>query len=98
MSNKRTKNKKLNTHYPFLISWNKNTENQNFASSVKRETNKTDIEIGNKDKSIENAKKLVISNEIEFIKKDIKKSLATTSFILLLEIMIYLAWKRFFLL
>ncbi len=98
MSKKRTRNEKENVHYPFLVSWDGGSKSRLSQGSVKRETKKTSSTNSNEAAPLKKAEPKAISEETEFIKKDIKKSLITTSFILIVELVIYLAWKKFFLL
>lgn len=98
MSKKRTRSEKENVHYPFLISWDRGTENNNLQGSVKRETKKPKLGEADEATPTKKANTLAISEETRFIKSDIKKSLIMTSLILILELVIYLAWKKFFLL
>lgn len=94
MSKRRTRVEKENVHYPFLISWQGSTKNKAPEARVKRESeNRTSPEI-HEARHPKSAEILAKDEENTIIKKDIIKSLLTTSLILILELVVYLAWKR----
>ena len=89
----RTRKDKENPHYNFLYSWQPKPENKAY---VKRESNLTGT---NKAIKLSNTKRAEIQAKDEVnvrIKKDIVRSLILVSFILILEVVVYLAWKRYF--
>ena len=97
MPKKRTRNEKENVHYPFLVSWSESSKSNKSQGSVKRETKKSSTTYTGESTPTKKADALANSEETQLIKNDIKKSLITTSLILILELVIYLAWKKFFL-
>jgi hypothetical protein len=94
MAEHRTKKQKEAPHYNFLYSWQPKPQ---FQARVKRE------EVFAKSLTEPNqprAKRADIQAKDEAtgrIRKDIIKSLILISFVLALEVVVYLAWKKFFL-
>ena len=87
MGEHRTRKQKENVHHNFTLSWTP-------ASLVNRQIN-----IGSREKTLgskgaERADLLAKDHSGSGTKRGIIKSLITVSFILCLELVIYLAWKR----
>ena len=89
MSIQRTRKNKENPHYNFLYSW---TPSQ---PRVKRESVLTDKAIPVKLSASKRAEIQAKEDSFGRIKKDIIKSLILVSFILILELVVYLAWSKF---
>jgi hypothetical protein len=89
MSIQRTRKNKENPHYNFLYSW---TPSQ---ARVKRESVLTDKEVIVKLSASKRAEIQAKEDSFGRIKKDIIKSLILVSFILILELVVYLAWSKF---
>jgi hypothetical protein len=92
MAEIRTRKSKENPHYGFLVSWQPKEAKR---SHVKRETQiGKDIRIA----SVRHGKKadsLAREQASGSAKKGIVRSLIRISLILILELVVYLAWKRF---
>lgn len=86
MSKKRTRSQKQNTHYNFSLSWSP-------QARVNRQINIGSKAKNTASKDINNADITVKEPSGTNLKKDIIKSLITVSFILSLELVIYLAWN-----
>jgi hypothetical protein len=86
----RTRREKETAHYNFLYSWTPS------GPRVKRET-KTASGAQNPKLAASKRADIQAKDEAnERIKKDIIKSLILISFVLALELMVYLGWKKFF--
>jgi len=88
----RTRKNKENPNYRFLVSWEPKEAKR---SHVKRETkisHKTEIASARHEKK---ADSLAQGPSSALVKKDIIRSLILISLILILELVVYLAWKRF---
>lgn len=97
MSRKRTRERKENIHYPFLVSWQESSKKDSSQASVKGESKNARLSESQIVANPKRADNQANWAEFEFIKKDIVKSLITTSLVLILEVVVYLAWKRIFL-
>jgi hypothetical protein len=89
MAQKRTRKEKANPHYEFLVSWSpKEGGVKGELDSVKSSSEPTGVRA-------KRAMLLAKEGTGTPIKKAIVKSLVSVSFILILELVIYLAWSRF---
>lgn len=88
----RTKKQKETTHYPFLVSW---TPKLGSEARVKGESKLAKTMPVPKLTRAERADLLAKDASLGRIKKDIIRSLILVSFILALEVVVYLAWSRF---
>lgn len=84
----RTRKNKENPHYNFLYSWKPSEPRVNRESNLPEKTLKTG------QSHTKRANLLAKDDETPRIKKDIIKSLILVSFVLILEMMIYLALHR----
>jgi hypothetical protein len=89
MSITRTRKNKEHPHYNFLYSW---TPSQ---AHVKRESALTNKDVSVKLSASKRAEIQAKEDSFGRIKKDIIKSLILVSFILILELVVYLAWSKF---
>lgn len=87
MGEHRTRKQKENVHHNFTLSWSP-------TSLVNRQINIGSSEKTLGSKGIERADLLAKGHSGSDTKRGIIKSLITVSFILCLELVIYLAWKR----
>ena len=94
MAKKRTKKQKQNPKYPFLVSCDQGSESMPSGEAVKGQNESTPKPGSTKTKSAKNAYFLEKGANPASIRHDIIKSLAVTSFILGLEIVIYLISQR----
>lgn len=92
MSGKKSYKSKKNPHYGFLIS---QQENQSKIAYVNRETNFAKFNHTASVKHSEKADSLAQPEAKTLTKKDILRSLAIISLILILELVVYLAWNKF---
>lgn len=89
MSEHRTRKNKENPHYNFLYSW---TPSQ---ARVKRESDSGQAVSVRKPLEAKRAEIQAKDEATPRIKKDIIRSLILVSFVLALEVVVYLAWKRY---
>lgn len=92
MAIQRTRKDKENPHYGFLVSWQPKTS---FQARVKREQ---DFDLKPEKLASRHAKRaesLAQEGLASNTKSSIIRSLILVSFILILELVVYLAWKRF---
>jgi hypothetical protein len=89
MSVTRTRKNKENPHYNFLYSWAPS------EAHVKRESVLTNKEAVVKLSASKRAEIQAKEESFGRIKKDIVRSLILVSFILILELVVYLAWSKF---
>lgn len=94
MAEQRTRKQKETVHYPFLVSWQPNEGSQ---ARVNRELNSISYSKPKKLTASKRAEELAKEGESVRIKKDIIRSVILVSFILVVEVVVYLAWKKFFL-
>jgi hypothetical protein len=92
MAEIRTRKNKQNPHYGFLVSWNGNEPK---TASVKRETKFAGSIETNSARHAKKADSLAQAVNGSYIKKDLLRSLATIGFVLILELVVYLAWIKF---
>jgi len=85
----RTRKNKENPHYNFLYSWAPS------EAHVKRESLLTDKAIPVRLSASKRAEIQAKEDSMTRIKKDIIKSLILVSFILITELVVYLAWSKF---
>jgi hypothetical protein len=97
MSKKRRRSQKEKVRYPFLMSRQTSSINGLTRTSVKRESKNFSQEGNTKTRLTEKANIQAISEETRLIKNDIKKNLMITCLVVVIELVIYLAWKKFFL-
>ena len=93
MSKRRTKEEKKSANYRFL--WNLNQSiNYTQITSSKKQIEDIKTNQAKELNPLQNSKKVdKYTNNMTFIKKDIVKSLALTTFILALEILLYFVWR-----
>ena len=92
MAEHRTRKNKEETHYPFLISWQPETSKNKY---VKGNLKPSEYRPEPKVSASEKADILAKAEANNRIKKDILRSIILVSFILALEMVIYLAWIKF---
>ena len=85
----RTRKNKENPHYNFLYSWTPSEPH------VKRESNLEDKKISVKLSASKKAAELAKEDSEARVKKDILKSLILVSFVLIAEVVVYLARNKF---
>ena len=85
----RTRKNKENPHYNFLYSWKPS------EAGVKRESQLTDKTNSMKLPASKRAEIQAKDESLARTKKDIIKSLILVSFIIILELVVYLAWSKF---
>ena len=91
MTKRRTKKQKKDPKHPFLVSWEGTPAKQSHESTVKRQ-NKTQAKANSKKSGqSKNAYLLEKGANLASVRHDIIKSLIITSFILGLEVVIYLS-------
>lgn len=88
----RTRKQKENPHYNFLYSWQPKGGGE---ARVKGESKTAPEQKIPKSSASKNAEIQAKDESTVRIKKDIIRSLFLVSFILALELVVYLAWKRF---
>ena len=89
MAVQRTRKNKENPHYNFLYSWTPS------EARVKRESDSKQIPLVRKSAQPKRAEIQAKDEATPRIKKDIIRSLILVSFMLALEVVVYLAWKRY---
>jgi hypothetical protein len=92
VAKKRTKKQKQNVKHPFLVSWDPKLSQAQSLISVKGQKNKSASTKSRDSTKSKNAYLLEKDTYLASVRHDILKSLAITSFILGLEVMLYLAW------
>ena len=85
----RTRKQKETPHYGFLVSW------QPPQARVKRELKSSEKYEPTEARHPKKANSLAQDSFKRNIKKDIVRSLLVVSFILILELVVYLAWIKF---
>jgi hypothetical protein len=91
VTKRRTKKQKKDPKYPFLVSWEGTSTNQSQESTVKGQ-NKTSVKANPKNSGqSKNAYLLEKGANLASVRHDIIKSLIIASFILGLEVVIYLS-------
>ncbi len=80
-------------HYGFLVSW---SQNEAKKAHVKGETKIEKIKVSASGRHAKKADSLAQAEAVSHTKKDILRSLILISLILILELVVYLAWNRFF--
>jgi hypothetical protein len=85
----RTRKNKENPHYNFLYSWAPSEPH------VKRESDLVETDTPVKLSASKRAEIQAKEDSMLRIKKDIVKSLILVSFIILAELVVYLAWSKF---
>ena len=88
----RTRKNKENPHYGFLVSWQPKPASQ---ARVKGESNSDKITLLATPSHGKRAESLAQEASNEGTKKNIIRSLILISFILILELVVYLAWNKF---
>jgi hypothetical protein len=88
----RTRKNKENPHYGFLVSWQPKDRPQ---AHVKGELNSNKISVSATVRHSKKAVSLAQEASAPDLKQSIIRSLILISFILILEIVIYLAWNKF---
>jgi hypothetical protein len=91
MSIRKTRKDKEHPHYNFLYTW------APVEAHVKRESQPNNNESFSKLSASKKAEIQAKEDSIGRIKKDIVKSLILVSFIIILELGLYLAWSKFIL-
>ena len=87
----RTKKQKETTHYPFLVSWQPKAQSQ---ARVKGESGLPEKTLESTHGHAKRANLLAKDDTSPGTKKDIIRSLILVSFILILEVVVYLALHR----
>jgi hypothetical protein len=88
----RTRKDKENPHYGFLVSWQPNDRSQ---ARVKGESSSVKISESATTRHGEKAVSMAQGTVALGTKKSIIRSLILISFILILELVVYLAWNKF---
>lgn len=86
MSIHRTREKKENPHYGFLVSWEPG------KAGVNRESISTKVKLNSRVGGRKRADILAQASQARTLKKDIIRSLILISLVLILELVVYLAW------
>jgi hypothetical protein len=99
MGIQRTRKNKENPHYNFLYSWSPTAKTQNSnkgisKAAVNRESDSYESSGGPRLSASKKAAELAKAEGDKRIKKDLIKTLIVVSFILIVEFVVYLAWKR----
>jgi hypothetical protein len=92
MAIQRTRKNKENPHYGFLVSWQPKDQSQ---ARVKRESNSGKIAVPATTRHGEKAVSMAQGAPAVGTKKSIIRSLILIGFILILELVVYLAWRKF---
>lgn len=92
MAEHRTRKNKENKHYGFLYSWQPKDSSQ---ARVKGELDSTKKSVSLGHAYPKRANLLAKDDDQARIKKDIIKSVILVSLILIAEVVVYLAWKRY---
>jgi hypothetical protein len=92
MAIERTRKNKENPHYGFLVSWQPKASSQ---ARVKGESNSVKISGSATSRHGEKAVSMAQGALALGTKKSIIRSLILISFILILELVVYLAWRKF---
>lgn len=93
MSGKRTRKQKENVHHNFTISWS-NEPKKTVSKALVNTQFKSALNTNNNEDKISNrADNMAIDYDLVAIKRNIIKSLIIISFILALEVVIYLVWQ-----
>jgi hypothetical protein len=90
--NKRTLRDKENPHYGFLVSWQPKPGSQ---ARVKGESNSEKISLVAISRHGKKAVSMAQDESASSAKKTIIRSLILIGFILILELVVYLAWNKF---
>jgi hypothetical protein len=93
MGKRRTKKQKIKPHRSFLLSWSNEPKKEVSKAGVKRQFKKRAEASKDESSHVKNAKKLAKEGSFDSVKRDILTSLILASFILGLEVVIYLAWN-----
>lgn len=93
MGKHRTKKQKLNPHRSFLLSWSPEPKKESLKADVKGQFKNSLEPPKTEAPHIKNANKLAQEGSLINIKHDILTSLILASFVLGLEVVIYLAWN-----
>jgi hypothetical protein len=88
----RTRKQKEMPHYGFLVSWQPKPNSQ---ARVKGELKSGEKSEANKLTPPKKANNLAQAGHERNLKKDIVRSILVVSFILILELVVYLAWIKF---
>jgi hypothetical protein len=96
----RTLRDKENPHYNFLISWSptkrvSDPEGNHFQARVKGELNSTKLTASATLRHSKKAESSAQEASASSSKRSIVQSLVTIGFVLILELVIYLAWNKF---
>ncbi len=93
MGKHRTKKQKLNPHRSFLLSWSPEPKKRILKADVKGQFKNSLESPKTEAPHVKNANKLAQEGSFAAVKRDILTSLILASFILGLEVVIYLAWN-----
>lgn len=92
MAKRRTKKDKLSARHQFALKWEPSLINNDLASGVKRQLKKQISASNAKTQRSKSANILAQEGSVKTIRLDIIKSLILASFILSLELVVYLVW------
>lgn len=92
MAKRRTREQKLKPHHHFTISWSPEAKNVNLRTDVKGQIAKGSEAKIKADHTQKSAVALAKEDDSKVVKRAIVRSLLLVSFILALELVIYLAW------
>lgn len=92
MAKRRTKREKINPHHRFTISWSPEAKNGAAGSNVKRQITRGFEAKSAPARIAKSAETLAKQDDSSVAKRAIFRSLLVVSFILSLELVIYLAW------
>jgi len=92
MAKRRTKKDRASAHHQFTLRWVPSSKNDDLASSVKGQLKEQDLAANARTRKAKNADILAQEGSDKKIRSDIIKSLILVSFILSLELVVYLVW------
>lgn len=90
MAKRKTRKQKENTHYSFTISWDPKSSSSSASKSVKGQKNHTRTRNYNGNTSKKDANFSAQDGHWQEIRKNLIKTLGITTFILSLELVLYL--------
>ncbi|MFH1863640.1 MAG: hypothetical protein ABIJ85_01830 [bacterium] len=93
MAKRRTRKNKVFAHHQFTLKWEPSSKKSELASSVKGQLKKQVFPSSLQTQKVKSANLLAQEGSVKAVKSDIIKSLILASFILSLEVVVYLIWS-----
>ena len=93
MAKRRTKKDKSSARHKFTLQWEPSSKNSDLASSVKGQLKNQDSTVNTKPQNAKSADISAQESSGKNVRKDIIKSLILVSFVLSLELVVYLVWN-----